>query len=212
MASPTDIELLEGWRAGRKEDADTLVKRYFPEVRTYFLTKFPHEHEELVQETFKGLAEGRDAFRGDASFKTYLFKIAQYVGHEHLRKRYRQGQRFEPASSSIADLTGRRQSSILAEREDYRLLLDATRRLPFVQQELLEHYYWQRLTAKEIGALNELPESTVRSRIRLALKRLAKIFAEMSSKQHPRELTEGEVERWFEGVRDEIGRATIRRD
>jgi len=212
MASPTDIELLEQWRTGSTTAADTLVKRYFPEIRTYFLTKFSNEHEELVQETFKRLAEGRDAFRGEASFKTYLFKIAQYVGHEHLRERYRNGQRFEPASSSIADLTGRRQSSILAEREDYRLLLDATRRLPFAQQELLEHYYWQRLTAKEIAALNEIPESTVRSRIRLALQRLAKIFAELSNKEHARELTEDEVERWFDEVRDEIGRATVRSD
>jgi RNA polymerase sigma factor (sigma-70 family) len=205
-----DLELLEGWRAGNREAGDALFARHFAAVRGYFVAKFPQEHEDLIQEAFSRLVEGRDRFRGDSTFKTYLFRIARYVGHEHLRKRYKDGQALSPATSSLADLTGRRQSSLLAEREDHRLLLDALRNLPLEQQELVELYYWQRLTAKEIGGVFEVSESTVRGRIRLALKHLTKLHQQLGQQEHSRELGEDDLEGWLEQLREELGRATLR--
>jgi RNA polymerase sigma factor (sigma-70 family) len=198
-AEISDVELLEGWRRGDRQAGNVLVTRHFPRVRTYFVNKLPNEYEDLVQETFARLVDARDQYRGEASFKTYLFRIARYVLAEHLRKRYRR--QFEPANSSIAYLTDRRPSSLISERETHRLLLDALRQISLDDQDLLELYYWEELTAREVGSLFELVESTVRSRIRAALERLRREYVTLSNMPHERGLEVDDVELWLRELR-----------
>jgi len=212
MAARTDSDLvlLEKWREGDRLAGEQLVARHFKGIRRYFFVRFALEHEDLVQETFERLVKNRDRFRGDSSFKTYLYRIARYVGDEYLRRRYKLGDGFSPATSSLADLTGQRQSSLLAARENHRLLLDALWNMPLAQQELIQLYYWQDLTAGEVAAILELPEPTVRSRIRLALGHLAKLHQKLSQQEHTREISENEVEEWLEALSTELVRAKVR--
>ncbi len=203
----SDLERLTRWRDGDRKAGGQLLDRYFASIRRYFRQKFPDAYEDLLQETFSRIVENRDDFRGESSFKTYLFRIARYVGHEHIRKHYRQGGHFSPADSSLADLTGRRQSSILAEREDHRLLLDSLQHLSLEQQEVIVLYYWEQLTAKQVGEAIEAPESTVRSRLRLALRHLAKLHRRLGQQEHRRELSEDDIAQWLEALREEVGRA-----
>jgi len=205
-ADDPDLELLLKWRGGDRRAGAQLFARHFAGVRRHFRMKFPEAHEDLLQETFSRVVQARDEFRGESTFKTYLFRIARYVGNEHIRKRYRQGGDFSPAESSLADLTGRRQSSVLADREDHRLLLDALQHLSLEQQEVIDLYYWEGLTAKQVGESIEVPESTVRSRLRLALRHLAKLHRELGQQEHSRELTEDDVERWLQDLRQELER------
>lgn len=199
-----DLELLEQWRGGERRAGDQLLARYFEGIRRYFRARFPDSHEDLLQETFSRIVQNRDEFRGESLFKTYLFRIAGYVGNEHIRKRYRQGGEFSPASSSLADLTGRRQSSLLAEREDHRLLLDALQHLTLEQQEVIVLFYWEQLSARHVGEALSVPESTVRGRLRLARKQLAKWHLELGQKKHSRDLTDADIERWLGELRQEI--------
>lgn len=204
-----DLELLLQWRDGDRDAGEALLSRYFPSIRRYFRLKFPDAHEDLLQETFSRMVSNRDEFRGESSFKTYLFRIARYVGNEHIRRHYRQGGDFSPANSSLADLTGRRQSSILAEREDHRLLLDALQHLSLEQQEVVDLYYWEQLTAKQVAEAIEEPESTVRGRLRLAVKHLARLHRELGEQEHSRELSDGDVEQWLHALRQELDRAPL---
>jgi RNA polymerase sigma-70 factor (ECF subfamily) len=208
-AGTSDTELLEGWRRGDRRAGNELVNRHFPRVRTYFINKLPSDHEDLVQETFARLVDARDQFRGDASFKTYLFRIARYVLAEHLRKRYRRGKQLAPPDSSIAYLTDRRPSSVISEREGHRLLFDALRQIPLDDQDLLELYYWQDLTAGEVASLFELIESTVRSRIRAALERLRRVYAELSKIPHDRELALDDVDLWLRELRSVVSHVRL---
>jgi RNA polymerase sigma factor (sigma-70 family) len=203
-----DLELLEQWRAGHSAAGDQLVQRHFIGVRGYFIAKFAQDHEDLTQETFSRLVAGRDRFRGGSTFKAYLYSIARNVSHEYLRKRYKLAVPLETAS--LAELTGRRLSSILAEREEHRMLLDALRRLPLEQQELLELHYWQRLSGTELGEIYERPESTIRGRLRTALKQLGRTYHELGQQPHARELSSGEIEAWMQTLREQLGRASLR--
>lgn len=207
-----DLELLERWRAGSHTAGNQLVGRHFIGVRGYFIAKFTEDHEDLTQETFSRLVAGRDRFRGGSTFKSYLYSIARNVSHEYLRHRYKLALATPLETSSLVDLTGRRQSSLLAEREELRLLLDALRQLTLAQQELVELHYWQRLSGIELGHVYELPESTVRGRLRMALRRLAEVHRELRVKPHSRELDEAEIERWLEELRQQLGKAPLRPD
>ena len=198
MADGSDHDLLTRWRAGDRRAGNILVRRHFPRVRSYFVGKGSSDHEDLVQETFARMVGSRDTFRGEASFRTYLFRIARYVFAEHLRRRYRRRGRLQQAYSSMADVFGRRPSSMLAELEHHGLLREALRELSIDDQDLLELYYWQGLLGREIASLFALKQSTVRSRIRAALARLRKAYLELSSAPHKRDLSIEQLERWLE--------------
>jgi RNA polymerase sigma-70 factor (ECF subfamily) len=198
----TDLELLERWRAGDRSAGDLLLRRHFSDLRSYFVLKLPNQHEDLVQETFLQLQKNLDKFRAEASFHTYLFTIARNMLAGALRKKYRA--EIDPISESLADVTGQRQSSLLAEREHMRLLLDALRLLPLAEQELLELYFVQRQPARVLGELYEATEGAIRSRIRTALGRLRTIYFELAAKPHDREVDEARLANWMIGLRNEL--------
>ncbi|MCH9682326.1 MAG: RNA polymerase sigma factor [Deltaproteobacteria bacterium] len=200
----TDADLFERWAAGDAAAGEALTRRYFIIVRAYFLTKVPFDYEDLVQDTFSRLLVRREHFQGRSSFRVYLFGIAHMVLLEHFRAR-RRNERIDPMASSAADLGGARASSIIAEREHQRLLFDALRGLVLHEQELLELYYWQGLTAGEIAALHEAPEPTIRSRIRAALKRLGTGYRELRGQVHERELNDDDFEGWMKEVQAGLG-------
>lgn len=196
MAGDTDVELLREWGQGDATAGATLTRRYFVGVRAYFMTKVPLDYEDLVQDTFARLLRKRESFRGESSFRVFLFGIAHMVLLEHFRAR-RRNDRFQPMESTAADLGGARASSLLAARERHRLLFDALRNLPLREQELLELYYWQKLTAGDLAQMHEVPEPTVRSRIRASLGRLRSSYAMLSGKSHERELDDDAFEGWM---------------
>ena len=201
MVETADGELLDRWRGGDLRAGDALVGRHFATIRAYFLNKAPAEHEDLVQETFVRLLRKRDNYRGASSFRVFLFGIARMILFEHLRARQHAG-RFDPLEQSVADLEGGRMSSLMAQRESHHVLLAALRELPIVDQELLELYYWQKLTAGEIAELQGLPERTVRSRIAAALKRAGKAHAELAGQPDAR--SEAELAGWLAELRAEL--------
>lgn len=197
-----DPELLDRWSEGDKSAGEILTVRYFMMIRAYFLNKAPLDHEDLVQETFARLAGMRDRYRGESTFRVFLFGVARMVLLEHFRAKQRSG-RFDPMEQSVADLDGGRASSLMARAQSHRRLLDALRELPLVDQELLELYYWQKLTAKEIAHLQGLPEPTVRSRVRAALKRASRAYDEIASRPFSDD-HDSEIEGWLGELRSEL--------
>lgn len=206
MADVSDAELLDRWREGDMRAGESLAVRYFTAIRAYFLNKAPAAHEDLVQETFLRLSSKRESYRGASSFRVFLFGVARMVLFEHLRAKQR-SERFDPIEQSVADVEGGRMSSLLAQHESHRVLLDSLRELPLVDQELLELYYWQKFTAGEIAVVQGLPEPTVRSRVRAALKRVGKTYAQLVGQPQARD--EGEVEGWLGELRSELANLRV---
>ena len=208
MAEPKDAELLEQWRDGDRSAGERLAARYFVAIRAYFLNKAPADHEDLVQETFARLSSKRERFRGDSSFRVFLFGIARMILLEYLRGKQR-ADRFDPMEHSVADVEGGRMSSLLAKRESHGLLLDALRGLPLLDQETLELYYWQQLSAREIAELQGLPEPTVRSRVRAALKRVRQAYGELAELPHSDNDDDAQVEGWLDELRSELAGLSV---
>lgn len=209
MSESDDGELLARWQAGDLEAGDRLASRYFTILRAYFLTKAPSDYEDLVSATFLRLIAKGGGFRGQSSFRVYLFGMARIILLEHFRAR-RRDDRFEPMQTSVAELEGGAFSSLLAARGRHRLLIDALRQLPLHEQELIEFYYWQGLTAREIAELQGLVEPTIRSRIRAAITRVAKRYAELESKPGGTPDPD-DVEGWLRELRDGLDQLQVDR-
>jgi RNA polymerase sigma factor (sigma-70 family) len=189
----THHALFEAWRAGDKDAGDRLVQDYFEPIRDYFIRRTPDEHEELVQKTFLGLIEAKEKWRGEGTVRVYIYCIARNVFRRYLRD-VRRKPNFDPLSNSLVDAYGRRPSSMLAEREEHQILSNALQEIPCEQQDLLELHYFGGLTGPELRDMFQIPEGTVRGRLRRARKELRTKYEEISERPRP---TDEQVDRWL---------------
>ena len=192
----TDFELLEAWRGGDENAGRELFGRYFDAVYRFFRNKVDEVAEDLTQQTFMGLVQSRDRFRGDASFRTYLFMIARKKLYSHLRTTQRRSDPVEFHSTSVADLGLVSPSRAVAARQEQQLLLQALRRLPIEMQVALELFYWEELTVAEIAEVLETPVGTVKSRLQRARARLDQVIAELAESEDLLRSTVDNFERW----------------
>jgi RNA polymerase sigma-70 factor, ECF subfamily len=142
-SEPSDHELVQRAKTGDLDAFDTLITRHERRVYGLAMRMLRHEQdaEDVTQQTFLSVLENLDGFRGDASFSTWLLRIATHAALKIVRKR--QGldvvsleESTEPAQNSdtiphpefIADW---RQSpeELVARRETQRLLDEALARL-----------------------------------------------------------------------------------
>jgi len=201
-----DFELLEAWRGGDEAAGRELFARYFDAVYRFFRNKIDEGAEDLVQQTFMGLVQGKDRFRGDASFRTYVFMIARKRLYTHLRDRDRARDPLEFHSTSVADLGLVSPSRAVAVRQEQQLLLQALRRLSLEMQVALELFYWEELSVTEIADVLETPVGTVKSRLQRARVRLDEILVELSSSDESLlKSTMDNFEMWAKDLQAQMG-------
>ncbi len=161
-----DRELFDRWRDGDAVAGNTLFERHFDAVYRFFRTKVAQDAEDLVQQTFLACLRARDGFRHDATFRTYLFTAARSKLFDHLRKRPSRAA-VDFGVTSLVDL-GISPSGQIARNENHRAALAALRSLPLDLQIALELYHVEKLRGPQLAHVLEIPEGTVRSRLRRA--------------------------------------------
>ncbi|MCX8157995.1 MAG: sigma-70 family RNA polymerase sigma factor [Verrucomicrobiae bacterium] len=89
QAELSDEALLEQARQGSLEALETLVSRYEQPVYNLAMRLLRHEQdaEDVTQQTFLNLVENLDSFRGESSFRTWLYRVATFAAFKILRKR-----------------------------------------------------------------------------------------------------------------------------
>ncbi len=174
MTEELDFELHRKWVEGDKQAGVRLVNRHYRRVSHYFGTSLGDaERLDLTQETFTRLTRVKDRFGGRASFKAFLFGIARNVLNEFLRERYKTGI-FDPLTHTLEDVQAVSASQAISQLAHNQDLFTGLQSLPVETKHMLELYYWQDLTAAEVGEIHGIPEATVRTRIHSAKKQLAK--------------------------------------
>jgi RNA polymerase sigma-70 factor (ECF subfamily) len=202
-----DAELLEAWAAGDQEAGERLFERHFESVARFFRNKLPADtaHEDLIQQTFLGCVEAKARFRGDASFRSFLFAIARNQLSKHWRTRSRDRLDFQTVSAVELDPSP---SAVLARDREQRRLLQALRRIPLDHQVALELHYWEAMTAAEIATVLELPLGTAKTRLRRAKQLLEVELAALVSGTKPAEPTGTGLETWARELADDV-RASV---
>jgi RNA polymerase sigma factor (sigma-70 family) len=178
VEDPDDRALFERWRAGDTRAGSSLVRRHFEALHRFFSSKAHGQVEDLIQQTFMACVEARDAFRGESSFRAYLFGLARLQLFTYYRKSQRR-RMLDFTSTSVRDL-GLSPTGVLAQREDERLLSLALQHVPVDQQIALELTYWEGLSAPEIARVLQIPENTVYSRLRRAKDHLRRALEVLS--------------------------------
>lgn len=165
------MALLDRWCAGDTEAGNVLFGRYFEEIYRFFEHKTEGDLDDLVQEVFLACVHGRETFRRQSSFRTYLFAIARHTlfGYWRRKKHHPPTLDFEEISvASLSTSAGTR----LAKNQEHSALLSALRALPLDQQMLLEMFYWDGFDRDQLAEIFEVAEATIGSRLFRARKTL----------------------------------------
>jgi RNA polymerase sigma-70 factor (ECF subfamily) len=166
-----DIELFDAWRNGDESAGNALFDRYFEALYAFFRSKLNDGAEDLVQQTFLAAVRTSDQFRREGTFRAYLYTIARSKLYDFLRVRRRKRDPIDFTEVTMADL-GPSPSGWAAKREEEIQLREALRRIPVELQIAIELFYFEGMSASEVATVLEIPEGTVRSRVRRALARL----------------------------------------
>lgn len=177
------------------------MSRHFVAIYRFFRNKIDGDLDDLVQSTFERCIERRDAIE-DGGFRPYLFGIARNVLREHYRGRASNREAGLGTRSAI-DL-GASPSSVIAEREDHRLLLLALRQIPLDEQVALELVYWESMTGRELAAVLGVPEGTARTRLRSAKQSLEAALASLARSDAALHSTLDNLERWSAAIRETL--------
>ncbi|MCB9714683.1 MAG: sigma-70 family RNA polymerase sigma factor [Myxococcales bacterium] len=172
----SDEALLRAWAGGDEAAGAMLYRRHFDALYRFFRTKAPDAYEDLIQTTMLECVRSKDRFRGDAPFRGFLFGVARNTLLHHFRSRFRDRLDFDASRSSVADLDPR-PSTIAARNAEQTRLLEAMRRIPVDLQIVIELHYWEELSTRELSDALEVPQGTVKSRLRRAREALREALA-----------------------------------
>jgi RNA polymerase sigma-70 factor (ECF subfamily) len=191
-----DFDLLAAWQQGDRGAGDQLFARHFSALFRFFRNKVDDTlAEDLTQVTFLACVDGRDAFRGSASFRTYLFAIARNQLLMHFRKKGTRDRVVELGTHSVADL-GASPATVANAKAEQKLLLQALRAIPIDFQIAVELYYWEGMSTRELAEVLQIPEGTVRSRLARAREHLATQIDRLAASPQIQHSTIGGLESW----------------
>ena len=131
--------------------------------------------EDLAADTFCYLLVRKPAFRQEAAFKTWLFRIAKSKAIDFLRKQKKYPE-ISLENASNLPCTDLPETRLLQEERNRRLYL-ALQTLPQHYRTVLQLLYFEEMTYKQAGAVMKMSEKQIRNlsyNARLAVKEACK--------------------------------------
>src|SRR6476659_7381178 len=97
-----DLELIAQWKAGDQRAASALVERHAAALARFAVASGEqNEVDELVQDTFVRAFNSLDGFRGDSSFRTWLFTIERRLLLDRRRAEKRRPSKVEVQEGDV---------------------------------------------------------------------------------------------------------------
>ena len=174
----SDNSLMLKVREGDLQKLGLLFERYKNLLFGYFfkLSKDKELSEDLVQAVFMRVIKYKHAYRGDGSFKTWLFHIARNIQVDHWRKGKKQGTKV--STYQIEDRLPSDEDSNSNE-EKLQTLERALELLPDDKKELIILSKLKGMKYKEIAQIMNLSEPIIKVRAFRALKALKVKYEEI---------------------------------
>lgn len=135
MTLSTDEELVASFRAGNEAAADELVRRHATALGRYLYgAGAPSaDVEDLVQDAFFRAFRALDGWRGEASFKSWLFRIGANLNRDRFRRQ--KGRQMVPIEDHDVPDSADPEGEVGAGETEARLLAELDR-LPRLQREV----------------------------------------------------------------------------
>ena len=167
-------ELIARAIAGDQDAFSTLCERSRSRVWRIVSSVAPGpDREDLAQEAIVRAWCAVRTYRAEASFEAWLCRIALNAAHDYQKSAWRRRIRFWQTEQA-PDTTATEPLERLAERrEAQRRVRQAVAALPTPQRVPIWLHFFEEFSLAEVARLERTAESTVRSRVRAGMRRLA---------------------------------------
>lgn len=175
-AVPTDAQLVASFRAGDERAATELVRRHGASLgRFLYAAGAPEQEiEDLVQESFIRAFRALDGWRGEATFRSWLFRIGSNLRKDWYRRD--RGRMMVPIEE--VDLREGADPSAEAEARDAeQRLRNGLARLPHMQREVFLLRAHQGIDYAEIAVVLGTTPGAARVHYHHAVRRLKEAIA-----------------------------------
>ena len=139
---------------------------------SYTYVKNWHAAEDIVQESFIAYFRATDKFKGQSSLKTYLSKIVIFKSTDSLRSFKSRANTlmkfFNASKDEVSNTPNQMLEQAIEQTELYKHVLT----LKVHYREVIIFYYYDEMTTVEIARLLELPEGTIKTRLKRAREQL----------------------------------------
>jgi len=186
LAQPTDEELVTQLQAGHTDSLGTLVLRWEQPLYRFVYRMLPRQEDalDICQETFLRVLKKADRFRRGSRFSTWMYQIALNLCRDKARRRKRWGLlmardlEIDDRVAPTPEQEERQDPTRRIETDQSRAaVVRALKEIPPEQREVLILKEFEELKFKEIAAILECPESTVKSRMYYGLNGLRQALA-----------------------------------
>ena len=177
----SDAPLLARFRDGDSRAFDELVRRYRRSTWQLAMRYLRSEHDadDVAQRAFVRAFEKLSLFRGDASFRTWLYRITVNLALNHLRDHARERPRPIAETALVSDGSEVFEGAGGADaRRRARRLRECVAELPPKQRLVVELRIFEELPFREVAAIAECSEDSAKANFHHALKRLRESMAQ----------------------------------
>src|SRR5438045_7496560 len=156
-----DLELIARWKGGDERAATELVERHASALARFAVSSGErNEVDELVQDTFVRAFNSLDGFRGDSSFRTWLFTIERRLLLDRRRAEKRRRTKVEVQEGDAATEYDALDGMVAGEAASR--VREAMKKLSPTQREVFTLRVAQGLSYKEIAELVGTTEGAAR--------------------------------------------------
>lgn len=172
----SDEALMLAYQAGDAGAFDTLYQRHRGRLFRFLVREAGSREagEEIYQEAWMRLIRHRDAYRVDARFSTYIFRLAHSCLVDHLR---RQGRRWQH-EETVAELPGDAACPLPSPEGEWgrqltaRALANCMAQLPAEQREVFLLKEEAEFSLADIASITGAGLESAKSRLRYAVQKL----------------------------------------
>ena len=170
QAEQDDAQLVKASQQGNQDAFAFLVQRHQRRVFTLVLRMLQDDEEasEITQNAFIAAWQGLPAFRGEARFATWLYRIAYHCALQQLerRKRERSLQAAMAAEQMLEGVNREKQAEDMLELRDQQVMVrEQMEKLPAKYRSVLILRHLQERTYEEMADILTMPIGTIKSHL-----------------------------------------------
>lgn len=171
VESKSDRDVIESVLSGRKDDFQYLVKRYENIIFRLIIRQVGDRHAslDLAQETFVRAFVNLKAFRFEASFSTWLTRIAINITHSYFASKHYRKQKltaeFDEVLTEYSNQIPQTDATTFGIMKDFQVALGILRA---EYREVIVLCGIERRSYEEVSTILDIPVGTVKSRLNKA--------------------------------------------
>ncbi|MDA8692535.1 RNA polymerase sigma factor [Saprospiraceae bacterium] len=175
----TDEQIMQQVVEGDINKSGILFERYQGAMYNYYLrsTYDTELSKDLTQQVFIKLIKYRNSYKSVNSFKSWLYRVATNVKHDHYRKEKSYKNRNEIYSATREEMIDPHDK--IEKSESEKILHRALNKLPEDQREVIWMTRFEKMKYADVAKIYECTESAIKVRVHRAMKRLKSEYLQL---------------------------------